>query len=82
MNDKTREINFDLPEPEFLEGKVVAGMRCSKCKGLVHAVLAKYNLSTTRGKDLDILFDLYCASECGWTDAQWRPWSSREPEKI
>jgi hypothetical protein len=83
MSENIKELNFEPPDPGLLEEKVAASIKCPKCKRPLHgAVLAQYVKSSTPGKDLDILFDLYCVVECGWTEAQWRPWSSREPEKI
>lgn len=75
-------LGFAAPEKEKLEAAIEAGEKCPKCGAGVRALARDAQEGNRVVCDLEILFDLYCRSACGWTSAQWRTWKASEPGKV
>jgi hypothetical protein len=83
VEEEEEELDFDPPDPAPLEAAVEASAKCGKCGGGIRAVLDQFEKTASPNANLDVLFTLFCRdAECGWMDTQWRPWSSKAPEKI
>jgi hypothetical protein len=64
------------------EASIQKNMNCPKCGYGITAVCAQFDKSG-ESADLDVLVEIYCKSaDCGWEEAQWRPWKEDEPKVL